>query len=394
MKPDIAYGKFLPLEYNLSYEGYSDRQFWGSNSNNYSFRSSGYTGPKSKQLPLPPNAFSYTKHNSAMTYKQGSEVYDIMLGKISINIQGGALANGEHVHSIQDEGDLLNNTIEKLGEEVRGTIDLSIDIAQAGQTAKMVKATDSIEKLASNLHTWEPTRGPKGSRRNKTRVRFNKKAVLTNPGAVWLEMTYGWKPLVNTVYEAASKQLEPFVNSFQGCKVSRKVEFNNPQVRFFGSSSTAMPYETKVDSKGNHKISYTIRLSFRATGANNPSKWSSLNPASIAWELMPYSFVADWFYDVGSYIRNVETALLYGSDFVGGTVSRVEAYDLGVSESVAQLVGRDGFTVQTYTGETQYLSFNRTILTSYPYPRLPTFKADLGSSRLLSAAALLSTKLK
>jgi hypothetical protein len=128
----------------------------------------------------------------------------------------------------------------------------------------------------------------------------------------------------------------------------------------------------------------------------NVSRWGSLNPLSIAWELTTLSFVVDWLYDVGGYLRSLETAMLYNSNFHSGYYTQLWAHQGSWNGKAYTRVYSSG----TYYAEMQgvsswkYTRFSRNVLGSYPLPRAPAFKIDLGSERLLSAAALLAQHLR
>jgi hypothetical protein len=118
---------------------------------------------------------------------------------------------------------------------------------------------------------------------------------------------------------------------------------------------------------------------------------------SLAWELIPYSFVVDWFVDVGSYLRNLETALLYRKFVTSGYVSELYAFEgseVGINKANGYAIG-SGKSNENWArflnvkAKIRRVQFARTKLSSYPLPRLPTFKVALGSQRLFSAAALL-----
>jgi hypothetical protein len=131
------------------------------------------------------------------------------------------------------------------------------------------------------------------------------------------------------------------------------------------------------------------QFSFTTSALDSLAGFSSLNPVSIVWELTPYSFVVDWFVDVGGYLRNFETACLYGSDFVAGYVDRSLIAEVSETNSQHDR-SADGsyFNLET-RGYTRVTKFQRTVLTSVPFPKAPRFDPKLGSSRLVSAAALL-----
>ena len=101
------------------------------------------------------------------------------------------------------------------------------------------------------------------------------------------------------------------------------------------------------------------------------------------------------FRSVGSYLRNFETALLYGARFKSGYVSELYYYD-GSEDSLPgqkfsfPTANPPKYVYNDYTsGRIRIRKFRRTKLTSYPLPRPPSFKVDLGSEQLLSLAALL-----
>jgi hypothetical protein len=123
------------------------------------------------------------------------------------------------------------------------------------------------------------------------------------------------------------------------------------------------------------------------------SNFTSLNPVSIAWELTPYSFVVDWFIDVGGYLRNLETACTHGSTFVNGFYTEGYRLDVSCQSFGSYTDGSNYIHTQDLKGSTVITKGRRTTLGSYPLPRIPQFKMDLGASRLLNAAALLSQHL-
>jgi hypothetical protein len=152
-------------------------------------------------------------------------------------------------------------------------------------------------------------------------------------------------------------------------------------------------YTMKVQYQGVIKAKYQIQLA--PNYDQSLAKWTSLNPLSVAWELVPYSFVVDWFYDVGSYMRNLETALLYDNKFKSGFVSTLALYEghgTALDQRNPSSSGRN-FLI-TGNASIRRASFNRVLLFSYPLPSIPSFQVDLGWQRLLSAASLLRQKLK
>jgi hypothetical protein len=260
-----------------------------------------------------------------------------------------------------------NALLERLAEKVRGSIDLSIDIAQAGQTRRMLNATDQFTSFAK-----------------QTASRYR---ILKIPANLWLQYQYGWRPLLNTVYDAAMRSTE-VATALMVIKVSHKVPKANCGISYDTNRSVRVNAKSR-DAKISHRGSFR----FSTLDPTSMANFTSLNPASIAWELVPYSFVVDWFLDIGGYLRNLETAMLYGSNFKDGYITRVIAGEITESSSFVD-VGPDYEKLSTSVYNGSFSQVLRSPLSSYPYPRLPSFKADLGSSRLLSAASLLAVLLK
>lgn len=260
--------------------------------------------------------------------------------------------------------DLYNSALSKLNEKVRGTLDLSVGLAQAGQTARMFGATDKLLLLA--------------------KLRLGGLSSVKAISSAWLEYRYGWSPLLSDIYGSLDESIRVVINNIERVK-ARSSEGLAPQSQVNAPSSVGT-FTGTVSHSGKHVCEIGIR--FRTNG-HDIDRWASLNPVSIAWELTPYSFVVDWFLDIGGYIRNLETSLLYSNSFVDGYVTRGTFTD---SKFIGFIKNADS---QGYAQSSlRYRYLNRTLLTSYPSPRLPSFKADLGSGRLLNAAALLGALFK
>jgi len=278
-----------------------------------------------------------------------------------------------------ETSDLYNQALERLNAKARGTLDLSVSLAEGGQTKKMFS---SVAKTLNHALHW----------RNYVKKRFAPKNLREwvrdgSAGAAngWLQWTYGWKPLLGDVFQSLDERQRIVFNKVEKLKgrasFNREVDFE----KYIGIEPVTSP-GSLVSVSGVNKQAVTICVKISTRDGTDISRWSSLNPISIAYELTPYSFVVDWFFDVGSYLRNLETGLLYGSRFMGGYVST-----LVVQKTDGTAAGRavDGALLRSATAWKDRITFNRDMLTSYPLPQRPSFKADLGSGRMLSAAALL-----
>lgn len=272
-----------------------------------------------------------------------------------------------------------SEALSRLFDKVRGVIDLSVSIAERGQVKRMFKDT---------AHTLEyvlrhPVKGLKQAYRDFRRYPPGSAKFV---GSKWLEFQYGWRPLASDIYNSAIE----LAKSFESLMVVEARAGSSSHVTSslpFGSS------EILEDLTKSTRCIYKCRFTPGTSSTQLISNFTSLNPVSIAWELTPYSFVADWFYDVGGYLRNLESSLLLSANFVDGfrtdSFLATASYDYTATE-----IGGSLTTYNKQHGWGRFASKDRSVLSVCPTPKLPRFKADLGSSRLLSAAALLSQHLR
>ncbi|DAD50936.1 maturation protein [ssRNA phage SRR6253161_1] len=265
--------------------------------------------------------------------------------------------------------------LSNFNEKVRGQLDLAIDLFTRRQTGQMLA---DAAALSNYVRRFDPLK-----------LKRDFKRFLLSPkrlGSKWLEFQYGWRPLAQSLYESARLATTPkrdyirvkargsqaatrVVTSKAGANVTTRVERESARVEFAG----------------------LIKLSDGFI--QNAAQMSSMNPFSIAWELTPFSFVVDWFYDIGNYVRQAETWAVYRTGWLSGyktttSLSTVQSTIVTSSNTATNI------SSGSRTGTYRRAYKARSVLTSYPFPRPPVFTCDLGSGRLLNAAALLSQFLK
>lgn len=140
-------------------------------------------------------------------------------------------------------------------------------------------------------------RHPQNIRQLVSRVKGIPLRKVPKKGAnLWLAYHFGWEPLVKDIYNA--------VNVLQG-------ESPPFRIKVFGSSSS----KGRIGSYGLYAIwqdyTYKARVQMCAdVRVSNPNLWMAnqlglLNPLSVVWELIPFSFVIDWFVNVGSFLSQL-----------------------------------------------------------------------------------------
>lgn len=248
---------------------------------------------------------------------------------------------------------------ERASSKIRGSLDLAVSVIQHGQVTNMLRNANSLVKY---VRKFSPKRW----------------------ASTWLEYQYGWRPLINDIYGSVSKLMEPdrplvrlLIRAHVDDTASKTV-----------SSSGQVP--ATITQFAQARGEYLIKFKQNANLAHTLSGWTTLNPASIAWELVPYSFIADWFIDIGGYLRNLETAALAAQfDFDVGyrTVSTRHTFT-GMKSGTVHL-GGGSYSTQSGSAYRRVTVKTRSPMSGYPQPRLPSINVSLGSERIFSAAALL-----
>lgn len=275
---------------------------------------------------------------------------------------------------------LYNSCIEKINGKVRGDLDLSVDAFQAKQTARQFKAGDVVTEFYKDISSWDSRHKTSN---NVARALAKAIPIAKLAGALRLSWVYGWKPLVEDFYGVLDESLTTYINHYQTFNAVTRSSHSYKCAGFVNEGSPNLaPYS--VLRREDCRVSVTLDTS-QLPGLG---RWTSLNPASIAWELLPFSFVIDWFIDVGSTLRSIETALIYNRAFKTGFVSRI-IVDKGTSYGSINQNRSIGMTCSGHFAFT-YVRFDRSVLKSFPMMGLPQVHPGLSNPRLLNAGALLT----
>lgn len=267
---------------------------------------------------------------------------------------------------------LYNEALDSLYGKIRGNLDLSVDAFQGRQIARGFKAGDLVKQFRRDL------------RRNPTIWPFMRRAdaIAKLAGSLRLAWVYGWKPLIMDYYSVLDESLRDYINKFQTFAATRTQTTSSMCVgEVVNTVNNLAPYRCLT------KNSVRVSVTLDTTKMPSLAHWTSLNPASIGWELLPFSFVFDWFADVGSTLRSLESALLYNKSFKDGYVTK---FARTTGESLGGTFTSYGttFTARGHFAFT-YVKVDRIVLSGMPYPDRHILRPRLGTDRLLNGLALL-----
>ena len=126
--------------------------------------------------------------------------------------------------------------------------------------------------------------------------------------------------------------------------------------------------------------------------ARTMAQWNlGSNPLLTAWELVPYSFVVDWFVPIGDFIN--QYASTDGLVFISGTESLSVNYTAQL-ESKVRLSGNSTWVDlnRLITEETFY--YERKVLNRTPFASYPPFMGNASIRRFFSGLSLITTRIK
>lgn len=213
----------------------------------------------------------------------------------------------------------------------------------------------------------------------------------------WLELQYGWKPLLSDV-DGSMRALANYMSAstdsqwVTGSSVLPRVDTlpvkepaSAPNGKKIGDEVTTDFYQCRFGIQYRIKDQDTALL----------SQLGFTSPINLVWELLPWSFVVDWFVPVGDYLASFSAG--EGLEFVSGyktlfgrrNIRLYAVYDgpitIAPSSHIRCYANRDQESV----------ALQRTKLTSWPTAQLPAFRNPFAvvakEQRVANALALLRT---
>lgn len=258
----------------------------------------------------------------------------------------------------------------------RGDLNLAVAFAERKKTALLVAdtATAFVKSVrALRRGNWrEAWRQLKRSDHREPRGK-------TIPNK-WLEMQYGWRPMLSDVYgsvDALSRN--PPDNWIVTGTGAKRESLNRVKVNTGSDPCDVMASGWKgvfvrIDAVPQNDLLMAL------------SSLGITNPALVAWELIPFSFVADWLLPVGSYLESLDAMLGYGPTWCSiSTFAKCNWRVTGTSSESTVSVTR--YACQDGTKERVIL--HRSALTSVPLPTLPRLRDPRSLNRMASALSLL-----
>lgn len=217
------------------------------------------------------------------------------------------------------------------------------------------------------------------------------------PGRVhknWLEYKYGWMPLLMDVKNSAEFLAQQYAGrsprfSCKSTESQSSTETEEININTYGADPPQWIKLTKI-LKWKLSIQTKIWCELENPHLAAAQQLGLTNPALVAWELIPFSFVFDWFLSVGDYLQAV-TALH------GVTVRKAMVSSLFTAEYSAKIPA----TVYTDQGNTYryhgsgvdatctFRQYGRYVWSPSPTEIYPPKNAGLDFTKLVTSLALI-----
>ena len=226
-----------------------------------------------------------------------------------------------------------------------------------------------------------------GSTKRSSR-RAQRKLDTGDVSGSFLELSYGWVPLMNDIYAASELVSKPKIER-QSVRTHVKTSGADRLTAAAGAQGNSQTF------KNERSVYHIAKLTTKEI--NMAVRLGLAQPLSVAWELTTLSFVADWFLPIGDLIQAVEaTYILPVGKYIKSDVLRQHC-------QLSMNAGDPcwGFNDSVYAASSGILVSKRTQMTrtvgdSAPSnifdgsgPRQSLIDLDLSLSQVASASALL-----
>lgn len=297
------------------------------------------------------------------------------------------------VHNAGTDNKAIARLMPKTGSDV--TANLAQDLAQLNQTASTI--ANAVTRISGAIGALR-RRNVKAALNSlwaDGNFRLHPKYLPQARNSVannWLCLQYGWKPLLQDVDGSMEALANYFVRDpviVRQTTASAKIE-TYERGEMYHKPVQLYPcghWSKKTFSQTRYRISWTIDSRLVAF----LQQTGFLNPINLAWEILPFSFVADWFLPIGPYLESLTAysglTLLRGCKTQFTTAESIYFHSYSGNnpsdpspsawyQSVGAMVVKD-------------LKLDRTPVTSWPRLGIPHFKNPLSKVHIANGLALI-----
>jgi len=272
--------------------------------------------------------------------------YAMELGQQTANSNGffaTPTTSAEHPHSAVVLSSAGNMRLQsRLLSKIKGhQFQLGVSLAQADKTVLM--ATQTVRKLTRFTHLLKRGRLSDAARALGISDSGNtvKRGLTSNDVSnLYLEYQFGWVPLLSDVHacaQASAYFMDRPRTSLVRASITEKFEYFNDYT--FGEVRTTQSIKRVI----------TCRLREQLSA---PRSLGLLDPLSIVWEVVPFSFVVDWFIPIGTYLENFNQIPSIDGQFMTTDIVESKFMSHGNGVATGAVASRRFQTVNRVTSDT------------------------------------------
>jgi hypothetical protein len=256
-------------------------------------------------------------------------------------------------------------------------VNLGVALAEARQTARLVGSTaDKIGRMVNRYRSKNP-------RKVWDAVKAGGKAIPSS----YLELSYGWTPLLQDVLGSAEALAESInLGRRFNLTVQGRASSRNPYNRV---EKWPGLYDLIIRGESKSQVEVTLCYDLPSYLLTTLSSVGLTNPAEVLWEKVPYSFVVDWFLPIGNYLHLLDAGdylqFIEGSRSV---IARIKA-DITAVDNPDFNWRYNKYVTLMRPGMYRQHEFFRTVLTRPPEIPLPSLRAPLSLDKMAKGLALL-----
>lgn len=317
-----------------------------------------------------PSAYSFDKSE---TRQVKGHVYGQFLYGQGTNSKGGSRLRidgalfsvvGSTKFTAPSQNEIRALRTKALNQAKNQKLDFAMAIATRKQTAGM------IGQMAGTLATaYSQARRRNFAAAAKTLgIQNNVRQGTKSVSSGWLQLQFGWRPLMNDIYGAYQTLVSPIPENGK-LVVVRTSNRNSTATSIegayspWGSSYVTGHYRRDETHTRDMKVSYWYRIN--EAGLYTINQTGLIDPMVVAWDLVPFSFVVDWLLPVGNFLRACTADV--GLDYLGGSMTYFEKSTVKITSTRAttpELVHssyRDNKASCSFSGSASNLRMRRTV---------------------------------
>lgn len=352
-----------------------------------------YERPPKRQFALKPNPYSTTRFyyfGKPGTATQHTQYETRQLSNWTFSADNPVLLAKQYLDG-NEELKLIN----RLKEKVRGSeFNAGIMLAEGNQTAQLIgdsairivralrlaargNIIGAAHELSKSARHFAEIRRKVSKRYWSTHFRRNATDRLSS---VWLELRYGWMPALEDIQEGA-KSLAHLLNFPMRQKARASIRKYTERI----------PTDSLWGADRAYSVTRKRIIATLSEPESIPKFLGLTDIASVVWEKIPFSFVADWVIPFGSYLEARGFAQgLRGEFVITTTYERVweglvgKTYDTGLLHG-STVVGTAGY-------ECKDVSVDRIITSALtvPMPNVKPLNKVLSYIHCVNGIALLA----